>query len=324
MLIRVPSSDSCAVGFRAHSLDNEVVTIRELIDRTARTQPEATFLTSPETGRVLTFRGLQEQASVLSIRLRQAGLERGDKVAFLMDNGLFTVQLFLGAMYGGFAAVPLNVRAGVSQLSYMLDHCDAKVVFVGDEYATLIAEVMGQVRRTVQVIPADVDGLCPAGETRLQTTPVAVPAPEDEALLMYTSGSTGQPKAAVHSHRTLLAHGRNSVTSHQLSSADRSLLVLPLYHINAECVTLIPTLLSGGSVVVPHRFSVSHFWDWMDEHRCTWSALVPTIISQLLDWQDPVRISVEPPSSGSGSYVLLRRRWRRLCTASSFGNSPCC
>jgi amino acid adenylation domain-containing protein len=287
MLERVLSSDSCAIGFRAHSLNNEVMTIRELIDRMARTQPDASFLISPETGRVLTFRGLQEQASVLSTQLRQAGLEPGDKVAFLMDNGLFAAQLFLGAMYGGLVSVPLNVRAGVSQLSYVLDHCDAKVVFVGDEYATLIEEVMAQARRTLQVIPADIDSIsaaCAAPPVPMLPT---IPAPEDPALLMYTSGSTGQPKAAVHSHRTLLAHGRNSVTSHQLSSADRSLLVLPLYHINAECVTLIPTLLSGGSVVVPHRFSVSQFWDWLDEHRCTWSALVPTIISQLLDWQDP-------------------------------------
>jgi amino acid adenylation domain-containing protein len=64
--------------------------------------------------------------------------------------------------------------------------------------------------------------------------------------------------------------------------------VLPLYHINAECVTLVPTLLSGGSVIVPHRFSISQFWDWLDEYRCTWSAVVPTIISQLLDWKDPL------------------------------------
>ena len=49
----------------------------------------------------------------------------------------------------------------------------------------------------------------------------------------------------------------------------------------------MPTLLSGGSVVVPHHFNVSQFWDWLDEYRCTWSAVVPTIISQLLDWKDP-------------------------------------
>ena len=63
--------------------------------------------------------------------------------------------------------------------------------------------------------------------------------------------------------------------------------MLPLYHINAECVTLIPTLLCGGSVVVAHRFVVSKFWDWIDTFHVTWSALVPTIISELVDWDDP-------------------------------------
>ncbi len=115
----------------------EIATIRELIDQMARTRPQTTFLISPETGRELTFQGLQEQARLLSAQLREAGLERGDKVAFLLDNGLFTAQLFLGAMYGGFVSVPLNVRAGISTLSYTLDHCDAKVVFVGDRYAAL-------------------------------------------------------------------------------------------------------------------------------------------------------------------------------------------
>jgi amino acid adenylation domain-containing protein len=254
----------------------------------ARTQPEASFLISPETGRALTFRGLQEQSIFLATQLRQKGLEHGDKVAFLLDNGLFTAQLFLATMYGGFVAVPLNVRAGVTQLAYTLDHCEAKVVFVEDQYSSLAQEALAHIKRTVQVIPAGVD--CFAGEcgTTIEHTSLTIPAAEDEALLMYTSGSVGQPKAAIHTHRTVLAHGRNSICSHQLTSADRSLLVLPLYHINAECVTLVPTLLSGGSVVVPHHFSVSQFWDWLDEYRCTWSAVVPTIVSQLLDWKDPL------------------------------------
>ena len=50
---------------------------------------------------------------------------------------------------------------------------------------------------------------------------------------------------------------------------------------------MIPTLMSGGSVVIPRGFVVSEFWNWLDDYRCTWSALVPTIISQLLDWKDP-------------------------------------
>ncbi len=285
--IEVARSKNDAHSAGVDLLGAGVTTIRELIDRMAETRPGAPFLMNPETGEVLTFLGLKEQSEVLSCQLLRWELERGDKVAFLMDNSLFTAQLFLGVIYGGLVSVPLNVRAGASQLSYMVEHCDAKVVFVDDEHAALMTEVMTQVRRPVRVIPSDADGLGASCDTTPPKTDTAVPLPEDMALLMYTSGSTGHPKAAVHTHRTILAGGRNSVAAHELTAADRSLLVLPLYHINAECVTLIPTLLSGGSVVVPRRFSISHFWDWLDSYECTWSAIVPTIVSQLLDWHDP-------------------------------------
>ena len=126
------------------SADPGFETIRDLIDEMSRMRPEATFLISPETGHVLTYGGLEQQVSNLTCKLQQLGLTRGDKVAFLMDNGLFTAQLFLGVMYGGFVAVPLNVRAGVSQLSYTLDHCDAKVVYVSEEYSGLSRRGDGQ------------------------------------------------------------------------------------------------------------------------------------------------------------------------------------
>jgi acyl-CoA synthetase (AMP-forming)/AMP-acid ligase II/acyl carrier protein len=284
--IKVERANDGAHSSTIYSSAAEVATVRELIDRMAETRPDATFLLSPDTGEVLTFLGLQEQSQLLSAQFHRLGLEQGDKVAFLMDNGLFTAQLFLGVMYGGLVSVPLNVRAGASQLSYMVEHCEAKVVFVGDEYEALATGVMTHVRRPVRVIKPGVDGTDAMRDTRA-TTLLAFPSPEDVALLMYTSGSTGHPKAAVHTHRTILAGGRNSVAAHELTADDRSLLVLPLYHINAECVTLVPTLLSGGSVVVPRRFSISQFWDWLDDFQCRWSAIVPTIVSQLLDWQDP-------------------------------------
>jgi long-chain acyl-CoA synthetase len=287
MPTRAPISDRHAVGYPAHPSDPEVTTIRELIDGMAQTQPDAPYLISPETGRTLTFLGLQEHSALLAAQLQEAGLERGDKVAFLLENGPFTAQLFLGAMYGGFVAVPLNVQAGVSQLSAMLEHCDANLVYVGEGHTALMAEVLAQVGRPIKVIATDVDGFPAAGGISAPAVPPFIPAPEDPALLMYTSGTTGHPKAAVHSHRTMLCGSANVVRAEQLSGADRSLLAIPLYHHNASCVTLVPTLISGGSVVIPHRFSVSQFWDWMDGQRCTWSALVPTIIAQLVDWQDP-------------------------------------
>jgi amino acid adenylation domain-containing protein len=264
----------------------EIRTIREAVDAAAESQPATAFLLSAETRSTISSLELQQNCILLSCMLRQAGLAQGDKVAFLMDNGLLTVQLFLGSMYGGLVAVPLNVRAGVMQLAYMLEHCDAKVVFTEEQYAALLGEALADVRRDIRMIIANVDGPIPAFETVSFVEPPPCPNAGDVALLMYSSGSTGKPKAAIHTHATVLAHGWNSIASHELTAADRSLLVLPLYHINAECVTLIPTLLSGGSVVVTHRFVVSKFWDWVDDLRVTWSALVPTIIAELVDWDD--------------------------------------
>ena len=235
------------------------------------------------------------------------GLQAGDKVAVLMDNGLFTAQIFLGAMYGGFVSTPLNVRAGVSQLSYTLGHSDAKIVFVERQYDSLLSEVLTDLGRPVETISADRDVCPPWGAAASGVEGMPAVRAEDAALVMYTSGSTGQPKGAVHAHASLLAHGRNSIAAHQFTAKDRSILVLPLYHINAECVTLMPTLMSGGSIVVPHQFSVSQFWDWIGDCGCTWSAIVPTIVSQLLDWDDP--------KAGSRADVFRRVRFLRSSSA---------
>jgi amino acid adenylation domain-containing protein len=264
------------------------VSVRAALDALTALQPDVAFLISSESGTSVTFRELQEHSLLLSRLLAHYGVQPGDKVAFLMDNGLLPAQLFLGAMYGGFVAVPLNVRAGAMQLSYMMDHCDAKIVFVQPEYKELLSEALAGVRRDIRIVEASVDGpLAVENEALSSEAPSFPPSADDIAMLMYSSGSTGKPKGALHTHSSILAHGRNSIQGHQLTSADRSLLVLPLYHINAECVTLIPTLLSGGSVVIAHRFAVNRFWDCIDEFRITWSALVPTIISELVNWDDP-------------------------------------
>jgi acyl-CoA synthetase (AMP-forming)/AMP-acid ligase II len=238
-------------------IGKDITTIREALDAMAGANPEAEFLISAETGSALSFLELQQQCFHLSLMLHEAGLVRGDKIALLMDNGLLTVRLFLGAMYGGVVAVPLNARAGATQLSYMLEHCEAKIVFVEEQYAQLLQEAPAEVHRDIRVISVSVDGPLSNFEPVSSAAWPSCPAADDAALLMFSSGSTGKPEAVIHTHSTLLAQGRSSIASHQLTSADRSLLVLPLYHINAECVTLIPSLLSGGSVVVARHPAVS-------------------------------------------------------------------
>ena len=104
---------------------------------------------------------------------------------------------------------------------------------------------------------------------------------------MYTSGTTGTPKGALLSHANLIHAGRAVCEAHALTAADRVLSSLPLYHVNGQCIATIAPLLAGGSIVMPHRFSASQWWGWVERYQPTWLNVVPTIIAYLLNGADP-------------------------------------
>ncbi len=284
-------------------------TDRACIDHHAEASPERTFLIAPETGRTLSFTELKSAVDNLGQRLDALGLARGTKVAFMLNNGYWTLRLFLGVMASNRVIVPLNPLAGRVQLTHVLDHSDSEVVFVAPEYRDRLAEIMQRIERPIRVIETD-DGAgpdWPESETALDSPPP--PSPRDTALLLYTSGSTGLPKGAVISHRAVTSGGRNVVEGHQLGASDRALCVLPVYHINGAMVTVSAPLYSGGSVVMPKRFSASVYWQLVAEHRCTWSSIVPTIIVYLLD-----RAHREPFTFGSDK-LLAAFKFARSASA---------
>ncbi len=262
-------------------------TVHELIDYMAERQPEETALISPDAKQELGYRQLRDNVAAIAHNLIHLGLRKGDKVSFMLGNGLSTVELFFGIQYGGFVCVPLNITAGQSQLAYTLAHSDTRAVFVAPEYMDELGRALDRVPQDIQVIPTDVD-LGPDW-TSAEACENVLPTVDgqDDALLGYTSGTSGMPKGVLVSHRNMLAGGMNTVRAHKLSSKDRSLCVLPVYHMNAQVVTLMATLLSGGSVVIPHRFQVSFFWGLIATHACTWFAAVPTILAELLHWTGP-------------------------------------
>jgi len=260
-------------------------TVRDHIDAWAEADPERPFLIAPETGAVLSARGLRAMAQEVSGQLAALGLRKDDKAAFLMDNGLWTTALFLGAMYGGRVVVPLNAVAGRDQLAYVLEHSDAKVLFVSARYREKFAPLLAEFADRVSVVAADQDrGIeySPSGDTAAADA-LAPVEPDDVGVLIYTSGTTGRPKGVLMTHRNALAGGRNTAVAHELSGDDRVLCVLPLYHINGEMVTVMAPLVSRGSVVMPHRYSTSQFWALITQHRCTWFSVVPTIVAYLLE-----------------------------------------
>ena len=259
-------------------------TVTDYIAHHANTAADRTFLIAPEQNASLTFSDLAQSTKTIGEYLDRLGIPKGAKVAFLLNNGLITTQLFLGVMANARVIVPLNAVAGDVQLTHVLSHSDAQIVLVSPEYKEKLAQLLSNIDRDVTVINVtESDGALWPDSSSVETLETQIPNAKDPALLLYTSGSTGLPKGAIVSHLGVTSGGQNVANGHGLNINDRALCVLPVYHINGAMVTVMAPLVSGSSVVMPNRFSVKAFWSLVVENQCTWSSIVPTIIKYLLD-----------------------------------------
>ncbi len=260
-----------------------MTTVRELIEHNASRQPDKVFLVAPEAEQALTYGRLRELSLEITETLDQLGIEKGEKVAVLLPNGFWTTVLLLGIVYSGRVLVPLNAVSGDSALSYVLDHSDTRIIFINEQFMEKFSAVIQQLSNTIKLISTEVDTGPQWPKTTGSDREIPALNTEDHAILMYTSGTTGRPKGVLLSQGNVVEGGKNTSIAHDLTEADCGLCVLPLYHINAQMVTVIGPLYSGGSVVMPYRFGVTVFWKLLADYKCTWFSVVPTIIAYLLE-----------------------------------------
>jgi long-chain acyl-CoA synthetase len=259
-------------------------TIREVIEHQAEVRPEAPFLLAPEPATTVSYRTLRDTAHGLAADLEARGIGGGDVVSYMLPNGIAAAGVFLGAMHGGYVASPVSLVAQDSLIAHTLSHSRTRIVFAAPEYVARLQSIMASIGSAAVIRPTSPDDLgvfVSGGVDRART-----PSPDSAALLMYTSGTTGTPKGALLSHANLIHAGRTVSEAHRLSSSDRVLSSLPLYHVNGLCIATVSPLCSGGSVVMPHRFSASQWWSWAERYRPTWLNVVPTIIAYLLNGAD--------------------------------------
>ena len=263
--------------WKKYSLEHSTIT--ELVDQFANETPNKNYLIDADLDLYVTYSQLQKDISNLGAYFEENNIKANDKVGFMLDNGYASTLLFIGAMYHGVVIVPLNVLAGSKQINYTIDHSECKLIFSSDFYISKFKTILESSNaRVVQY--SGIESLTFAKQTSVHLTPTQ---PNSPAVLIYTSGTTGVPKGALLSHKNVLSGGRNTALAHEVVSTDISFCVLPLYHINAEMVSIASALVSNSCVVTVGKFSVSNFWQIIEKYQCTWFSVVPTIINYLLN-----------------------------------------
>ncbi|QTF09216.1 AMP-binding protein [Brenneria izadpanahii] len=262
-------------------------TLQDILLRHTAERPDAPFIIAGDSPDVLNFAQLLQSTTATAAWLRRQGCQPGDKIAFLSQGGFHTVKLALSLMLAGYVATPLNLLATDEALERIIPHSDARIIFTTRRLAPRLQGILQRLPAQQRPLMITRDRW-PADEQLLseRAAPLYRPAPSHPALLMYTSGTTGNPKGVLLSHANLLAAAGEISRWHRLGPQDRLLSTLPVYHINGWVIGVLVPLFSGGSLVAMRRFSVSAWWKMVEDHRCTWLNLVPTMIAFLLNADD--------------------------------------
>ena len=244
----------------------------------------AIISTSPSL--VVSYRALAEQVERLSGRMRSAGLKPGDRVAIVLPNGLEFLVVFLALTHARLVAAPINPADKPDEIRFLVEDAGAKAV-VAETADVTLREAAAGLGLPIWQPSVDSNGVVQVPELpTMSRASIDAPSPDDVALFAYTSGTTGRPKCVPLTHANVVWSSRNIAAHYDLTAADCSLLVLPLFHGHGLIGATLSTLASGGSVIVPPRFSASEFWKLFWNHHATWYTAVPTIHQVLLTRAD--------------------------------------
>jgi acyl-CoA synthetase (AMP-forming)/AMP-acid ligase II len=235
----------------------------------------ATAVIIPETGTSVSYESLRRQVQTMAEALAGMGIQRGERVANVLPNGLPTIVAFLAGAVAGTAA-PLNPAYRFEEFSFYLDDTSAKVLLVPPEGAEDAKRAARHLNIPVFAVQMDEAGNVSI-EGAPKGIPVSPPSPDDIALVLHTSGSTGRPKRVPLKHKNLAVSCKNVAETYGLTAKDISLCVMPLFHIHGLVASTLSSFLTGGTVVVPNKFNPMSFWRTVRDYGVTWYSCVPTI-----------------------------------------------
>jgi malonyl-CoA/methylmalonyl-CoA synthetase len=216
---------------------------------------------------------LEDATRRVAGRLQGVGLQAGDRMLFSAASSLELVIAHVAALRSGIVVVPANTAYRERELAHIVTDARPKAALVDDaDRARWISAAAGPA--TVVVGP-DVD--LPDGDPAV----IDAIAPDDPALIGYTSGTTGSPKGAVLTHANLLAGSESVRLAWRWTGSDRLVLALPLFHVHGLCVGLHGTLLAGASAVLLPRFDVDAVLDAASGHDASLFFGVPTMYHRL-------------------------------------------
>lgn len=267
--------------------------IHQLLEARAAKQASAPYLVFSDEGtrHEISYAQFYARSCKVANIMHGLGLKAGDRIGTVAYNHPDTVVVYYAAWMMGLVVIPFNIGDGDDRMVYSFNNGLAKALFVMPDLAGRVAALKPQFETVEHYLELNNgDAQSPflnlhEAELQAEATPLVNVdvSPESEALIVYTSGTTGNPKGVVLQQKNLLIDAHCIVEWYGFTPDMRALNVLPIHHVNGMVVTLLTPLYYGGSVVLSRKFSASRFWQTAAAENCVWGSVVPTVLNFLCE-----------------------------------------
>ena len=265
------------------------MTLGDLVEKQAQQYPEKIFLYWQDD--TVTYAQLNELTNKIANMLHSLGIRKGDVVSVLLPNMPEYVYLYLGIPKLGAIAGPVNALFKAREIQFVVGHSEAKILITIPRFMEIVNTIRKDLPNLEHVI---VIGKSTEGalnyhdlmDKAAATAPpsVSIDEKEDSAAILYTSGTTGFPKGVLQTHFNIKRNAEMIIDHLGVDASDdhRFMLILPLFHVNAQIVTIMSPLTLGASTILTPGFSAKSHWETVARYRATTFSAVPTILSILL------------------------------------------
>jgi crotonobetaine/carnitine-CoA ligase len=235
----------------------------------------------------LSYAQFQEQVLRVAGGFAAAGVQRGDRVGIHLPNCPEFLLSFFALAHLGAIAVPSNVANTAAEMRHVIGHSQMRLLVTSPPYVEMFEGILPALPSIERVVVARGD----AGEVHmafgelLTSAPPAEPAEihsELPVLMIFTSGTTALPKGVLLTHANCLWSGERESRAMLVDETDRFLTALPLFHVNAQCLSMLPALTVGGTLVLIEGFKASRFMDQVRRHEATQTSLVAMLLRTIL------------------------------------------
>ncbi|SDP14696.1 acyl--CoA ligase family protein [Desulforhopalus singaporensis] len=286
---------------KSANVNKSILTPVEFLTRSLLVYPDKKAVVYK--GKSFTYKEFAARVYRLANALREKGVGKGDKVAFICPNIPPMLEAHYAVPMIGAALVSVNIRLSSAEVSYIVDHSDAKVLVVDSEFASLVEpQQLPKVSTYVTVCDINQDIAIEGSleyESFLESAPAQAPVfdidSEDQLLAInYTSGTTGRPKGVMYSHRGAYLNAIGEILESGMTAASAYLWTLPMFHCNGWCFTWGVTA-AGATHVCLRAVVAEDIFRLIDQERVTHLCAAPTILIIMSSWPKAAEVELKNP-----------------------------